>query len=91
MLNCPDAVASPDRSFSKLKLIKTFNRSHTTDSTLSSLAILSIEASRVRSLELDDVIKLSACQKARSKPFRYYSRIYLIRHLKGIRKSDDLG
>jgi len=25
MLNCPDAVASPERSFSKLKLIKTFN------------------------------------------------------------------
>jgi len=57
MLNYPDTVA---RSFSKLKLIKTFNRSHLTDSRLSSLAMLSIEASCVRSLDLNDVIKAFA-------------------------------
>jgi len=31
MLNFLDTVASAERSFSKLKLIKTFNRSHMTD------------------------------------------------------------
>jgi len=69
MLNCPDTVASAERSFSKLKLIKTFRRSHMTDSRLSSLAMLSIEASCVCSLDLDDVIKAFACQTTRSKPF----------------------
>jgi len=43
-LNCPDTVSSAERSFSKLKLIKTFNRSHMIDSRLSLLAMLSIEA-----------------------------------------------
>jgi len=50
MPNCPDIVASAETSFSKLKLIKTFNRSHMTDSIDSSLAMLSIEASCLRSL-----------------------------------------
>jgi len=68
-LNYPDTVA---RSFSKLKLIKTFNMSRMTDSRLSSLAMLSIEASCVRSVDLDDVIKAFACQKTRSKLFCYY-------------------
>ena len=40
---------------------------------------------------LDDAIKPFACQKARSKPFWYHSRICLIRHVKRIRKIDDLG
>jgi len=34
MLNCPYAFASAERSFSKLKLIKTFKRSYITDSRL---------------------------------------------------------
>ena len=42
-----------------------------TDSRLSSLAMLSIEASCVRSLDLDDVIKAFACQKTCSKLFCY--------------------
>jgi len=50
MLNCPDAFARTERSFSMLKLIKTFNSSYMTDSRLSSLAKLSMEASCVRSL-----------------------------------------
>jgi len=56
MVISPDNFASAERSFSKPKLIKTFNRSHMTDSRLFSLAMLSIEASCVRSLDLDDVI-----------------------------------
>ena len=69
MLNCPYTVATAERSFSKLKLIKTFNRSYMTDNGLSSLAMLSIEASNVHCLDLDDVIKTFSCQKTRSKPF----------------------
>jgi len=57
MLNCPNTVASAERSFRKLKLIKTFNRSHLTNSRLSSLTMLSIETSCVRSLDLEDVTK----------------------------------
>jgi len=57
MLSCPDTVASAERRFSKLKLIKTFKRYYTADSRLSSLAVLSIEASCVRFLDFDDVIK----------------------------------
>ena len=62
MLNFPDTVANAERSLSRLKLIKTFNRSHMTDSRLSLLAMLSIKASCVRSLALDDVVKAFACQ-----------------------------
>ena len=43
MLNNPNTVASAERSFSKLKMIKTFNRSHMINSRLSSLAMSSIE------------------------------------------------
>jgi len=57
MLKCPNTVVSAKTSVSKLKLIKTFNRSHMTNSRLSSLAMLSIKASCARSLDLDDVIK----------------------------------
>jgi len=69
ILSCPDTVASPKRSLSKLKLIKTFKRSQITDIRLSSLGMLSIEASFMCSLDLDDVMKALACQKTRSKPF----------------------
>jgi len=68
MLNCPDTVARAERSFIKLKSIKTFNTSHMTDSRLSSIAMLSIEASCARSLDLDDVIKTFAYKRlARSR------------------------
>jgi len=68
MLNCTDTVPSAEKSFSKLKLIKTFKRSYMTDSRLSSLVVLSIEASCGRSLDLDDVIKAFSWQTTRSKP-----------------------
>ena len=72
MLNCPNTATSAERSFSKLKLNKTFNRFHMTDSRLSSLAMLSIETSCVRSLVLNDVIRAFVFQKTRSKPCWYY-------------------
>jgi len=69
MLNCSDPVSSVERSYSILKLIKIFNRSHIIDSRLSSLAMLSVEASCVRSVVFDYVMKAFACQKTLSKPF----------------------
>jgi len=57
MLNCSNTVASAEMSFSKLKLIKTFHRSHMTNSRLSSLAMLSMETLWVRSPDLEEVIK----------------------------------
>jgi len=85
MLNCPETSSSAERSFSKLELIKTFNRSHMTESRLSSLTMLSIEASRVRSLHLVDVIKAFACQRTRSKPFWYWPTImwHCFRYFRG--------
>ena len=49
-----------------------------TDNRLSSLAMLSIEASCVRSVDLDDVTKAFACQKTRSKPFWNYYNVTLL-------------
>ena len=77
MLNSPDTAASTEGSFSKLKLIKNFNRSHMTDSRLTSWAMLLIEASCVCFLDLDGAIKAFACQKTHSKPFRYYNNMTL--------------
>ena len=70
VLTCPVTVASAERSFSKLKLIKTFNRTSMTDSRLSSLAMLSIENDCARSLDYDNVITAFANKKVRSRLFK---------------------
>ena len=44
LLTVPATVATAERSFSKLKLIKTFNRSPMKDERLSGLAVISIES-----------------------------------------------
>ncbi len=49
----PVSSASCERSFSTLKLIKTFLRSTTTDERLSDLGVLSIEPRRAKVLDLD--------------------------------------
>ena len=69
-LTCLVTVASAERSFSKLKLIKTFNRTSMTDSRLSSLAMLSIENDCARSLDYDNVITAFANKKVRSRLFK---------------------
>ncbi|KAK7170655.1 hypothetical protein R3I94_000757 [Phoxinus phoxinus] len=51
-LTIPVTVASAERSFSKLKLIKSYLRSSMGQSRLSGLAILSIENARARYLDL---------------------------------------
>ena len=70
LLTCPVTVASAERNFSKLKLIKTFNRTSMTDSRLSSLAMLSIENDCARSLDYDNVITAFSNKKIRSRLFK---------------------
>jgi hypothetical protein len=66
MLTIPVTVASSERSFSKLKLIKTYMRSTMTQDRLSSLAILSTENSVAQNLDFDDIISSFAEIKARN-------------------------
>nr|CAI5826314.1 unnamed protein product [Callosobruchus analis] len=64
-LTMPVTVASCERSFSKLKLIKTYLRSTMGPERLSGLAILSIEGDIARLLSYENVIKNFAMRKAR--------------------------
>ena len=59
------SIASCERSFSKLKLIKFFLRLTMGESTLSALSILSIESDLVETLSFDDIISEFASIKAR--------------------------
>ena len=67
-LTIPVTVASAERSFSKLKLIKSYLRSTMGQSRLSGLAILSIENDRARQLDVKDIIHDFAERKARKVP-----------------------
>lgn len=67
-LTLPVTVASAERSFSKLKLIKTYLRSTMCQVRLSSLGILSIESQRLNELNIDQIIDNFADAKSRRKP-----------------------
>ncbi|XP_065644636.1 zinc finger MYM-type protein 1-like [Hydra vulgaris] len=69
ILTSPVSVASAERSFSKLKLIKTFHRSTMVDDRLSSLAMLSIENDVARKLNYEEIINKFASMKVRHKSF----------------------
>ena len=58
----PVSSASCERSFSSLRLIKTYLRSAMTEKRLSSLAVLSIESKRTKALDLDTFVKRFAEQ-----------------------------
>lgn len=64
-LTMPVSVASCERSFSKLKLIKNYLRSRTGQSRLSSLAILSIEYEAASKLNFEEIISEFSSIKAR--------------------------
>jgi Domain of unknown function (DUF4371)/hAT family C-terminal dimerisation region len=66
-LTLPVTVASCERSFSKLRMIKNYLRSSCGQERLSGLALLSIESKVARSLNLDDLIKNFASMKVRRK------------------------
>ena len=55
-LTLPVTVATAERSFSKLKIIKTYLRSSIAQDRLDALAMISIEAEEVRKLSIDKII-----------------------------------
>lgn len=65
LLTITVTVASGERSFSKLKLIKTYLRSTMLEDRLSDLAILSIENDFAKSLNFTEIIQQFASAKAR--------------------------
>lgn len=68
-LTIPVTIASAERSFSKLKIIKNFLRSTMGQERLSSLSVLSIENETARNLDICQLIKAFAEAKARKKHF----------------------
>ena len=70
LLTVPIIVVSVERSFSKLKLIKSYLRSTMSKERLSELAILSIETDMLAKLEYKNLISNFASQKARKIDFK---------------------
>ena len=64
-LTIPVTVASSERSFSKLKLIKTYLRSTMTQERLTNLALLSIENDITKTIDYNEVIDQFAKLKSR--------------------------
>ena len=58
-------VAAAERSFSKLKLIKTYLRSTMSQERLSGMAVLSINHQLAEQISFDDIIDDFASRKAR--------------------------
>lgn len=69
LLTIPVTVASGERSFSKLKLIKTYLRSTISQCRLTNLATLSIENEIAENIDFDNLIKEFADKKARKVKF----------------------
>lgn len=67
LLTIPITVASGERSFSKLKLIKNFLRSTTTQTRLNGLALLAIEHELANKIDIKDILKKFAELKVRKK------------------------
>lgn len=66
MLTIPVSVASTERSFSKLKLIKNYLRSTMSQERLSGLAVLSIDHDILKNISVEDIIENFATVKARN-------------------------
>ena len=66
-LTLPVTVATAERSFSKLKFIKNYLRNSMGQERLSGLALLSIEASRAKVMDVDQLIDRFAEIKSRRK------------------------
>ena len=70
MLTVPVTVASAERSFSKLKLIKSYLRSTMSQERLSGLGIISIEKELLEEIDYKTIIHNFASQKARKIDFK---------------------
>ena len=70
LLTMPITVASTERMFSKLKLIKSYLRSTISQKRLNGLAILLIENKMLEELEYKNLINQFASQKARKIYFK---------------------
>ena len=64
----PVTVATAERSFSKLKLIKNYLRSTMTQERLVDLTVLGIESDLARQIDFNDIIDKFAKEKARRVP-----------------------
>ena len=62
-------MATAERSFSKLKLIKTYLPNIMQDDRLSGLAVLSVENAEARKLDVSKIIDDFASRKARRRKF----------------------
>ena len=71
LLTIPITIASTERSFSKLKLIKSYLRSTMSQERLSGLAILSIKKKILEELEYKILISQFASQKERKIDFKW--------------------
>ncbi|XP_034086221.1 zinc finger MYM-type protein 1-like [Gymnodraco acuticeps] len=69
-LTLPVTVATTERSFSKLKLIKNYLRSTMGQERLSGLFLLSIESDRAKKLDIQRIVDKFAERKARRVPFK---------------------
>jgi hypothetical protein len=69
LLTIPVTVASAERSFSKLKLIKTYLRTTMSQERLSDLVMISIENEYLNKLNYDDLIEEFASKNARRSNF----------------------
>lgn len=69
LLTLPVSVASGERSFSKLKIIKNYLRNSMNQGRLNELTIMSIEHEIANTIEYDEVIDEFAKSKARKKNF----------------------
>uniref|UniRef100_UPI00358EB2DD zinc finger MYM-type protein 1-like n=1 Tax=Myxine glutinosa TaxID=7769 RepID=UPI00358EB2DD len=89
----PVTVALAERSFSKLKLIKTYLRSSMAQDRLTGLAILGINHEVGRQVSYDDVIHDFALRKSRSTSDRELVIIYIIHTVQYVQAAprNDLG
>lgn len=69
LLTIPVTVASAERSFSKLKLLKTYLRSSMSQERLNGLAILSIEKDMLENVDIDTIVNDFASKNARRNRF----------------------
>lgn len=67
MLSTPVSVASGERSFSELKIIKNYLRNAMNQERLNSLGIISIESDVAKSINYNDIIEDFASSKARKR------------------------